>query len=86
MRTLLLPKDQLGQEEIPRHVRFSCDSRNRETSERKFSEGKSLLPLNPNLDFYLDVSDLGWGALLGSKEVSGTWSPGQKNWHISVNT
>lgn len=52
--------------------------------EEKLSQGKSLLPLNPNLEVFSDTSNLGWGALLGSKEISGALSPEQRNWHINV--
>lgn len=31
-----------------------------------------------------DMSDLGWGALLGNLEVSGRWSSEEKGLHINV--
>ena len=32
----------------------------------------------PDLSFYSDESDVGWGVIVGEHEVSGVWSPSQK--------
>ena len=37
--------------------------------------GVSVSQLSPDLDFWSDVSDVGWGAHLGHEVVSGLWSP-----------
>ena len=41
--------------------------------------GVSLSQVSPNLDFWSDASDVGWGAHLGDSVVSGRWSP-QENY------
>ena len=38
-------------------------------------EGVSLSQVSPNLDFWSDASDVGWGAHLRDNVVSGCWSP-----------
>ena len=38
-------------------------------------EGVSLSQVSPNLDFWLDASDVGWGAHLGDNVFSSRWSP-----------
>ncbi|XP_066978845.1 uncharacterized protein [Macrobrachium rosenbergii] len=50
----------------------------------RFSAGMSLTPTNPDLMLFSDASDLGWGALLNNMEVSGTWSPSERNLHINM--
>ena len=35
----------------------------------------SLAQVSPNLDFWSDTSDVGWGAHLGGDIASGLWSP-----------
>ena len=45
--------------------------------------GVSLSQLSPNLDFWSDASDVGWGAHLGPKVVSGLWS--QEETSLSIN-
>ena len=37
------------------------------------SRGVSLCQVSPDLDFWSDASDVGWGAHLGDKVVSGLW-------------
>ena len=32
----------------------------------------------PDLSFYSDASDVGWGTLIGEQQVSGVWTPSQK--------
>ena len=47
------------------------------------NEGRrSSLPV-PDLSFYSDESDVGWGAIIGEQQVSGVWTPGQ--WELSIN-
>lgn len=53
-------------------------------SEERLLEGKPLHPLSPDLGFYSDSLDLGWGTLLGNQEVSGKWSLEEQNLHINV--
>lgn len=53
-------------------------------SVERLREGKSFLPLCPNLEFYSNASDLGWGALPGSQKVSGMWSVDQRALHTNV--
>ena len=38
---------------------------------------RSFLPV-PDLSFYSDASDVGWGAVVGEHQVSGVWTPSQK--------
>ena len=38
----------------------------------------------PNLSFYSDASDVGWGAIMGEQQVSGVWSPSQKQMSINL--
>ncbi|XP_064113206.1 uncharacterized protein LOC135219920 [Macrobrachium nipponense] len=49
----------------------------------KLGEGVSLQQLNPQLILFSDASDLGWGATLGNREISGRWSETERNWHIN---
>ena len=44
---------------------------------------RSSLPV-PVLSFYLDASDVGWGAILGEHQVSGVWTPGQRELSINL--
>ena len=37
----------------------------------------SLVQISPDLDFWSDASDVGWGARLGSLTASGLWDPDQ---------
>ena len=39
----------------------------------RLSRGVSLRQVSPDLDFWSDASDVGWGAHLGSQVVSGLW-------------
>ena len=41
----------------------------------RLEEGVSLSQVSPNLDFWSDASDVGWGAHLGDGVASGLWSP-----------
>ena len=45
--------------------------------------GVSLSQLSPDLDFWSDASDVGWGAHLGLEVVSGLWS--QEETSLSIN-
>ena len=38
---------------------------------------RSFLPV-PDLSFYSDASDVGWGTVVGEHQVSGVWTPSQK--------
>ena len=38
---------------------------------------RSFLPV-PDLSFYSDASDVGWGAVVGDHQVSRVWTPSQK--------
>ena len=46
--------------------------------------GVSLSHHSPDLDFWSNESDVGWGAHLGHEVVSGLWSPEETS--LSVNT
>ena len=47
-------------------------------------EGVDLsLPL-PDLSFYSDESDIGWGAIVGVQQVSGVWTPSQRELSINL--
>ena len=41
----------------------------------RLEEGVSLSQVSPNLDFWSDTSDVGWGSHLGDSVASGLWSP-----------
>ena len=45
--------------------------------------GVSLHQISPDLDFWSDASDVGWGAHLGSLTASGLWNPEQSA--VSIN-
>ena len=46
-------------------------------------EGVDLSLPVPDLSFYSDASDVGWGAIIGEQEVSGVWTPSQRE--VSIN-
>ena len=46
--------------------------------------GISLAQVSPDLDFWSDTSDLGWGAHLADKVASGLWSPEELNLFINA--
>ena len=45
--------------------------------------GTSLSLVSPDLDFWSDASDVGWGAHLGDRRASGLWSPADAR--LSIN-
>ena len=47
-------------------------------------EGVSLSLPAPDISFFLDASDVGWGALVGEHHASGLWSPHQKTLSINM--
>ncbi|MGL5405375.1 MAG: reverse transcriptase domain-containing protein [Propionibacteriaceae bacterium] len=53
-------------------------------SRARLEEGLDLRPILPNLQFFSDASDTGWGALLGNQRTSGAWSEKEKKFHINV--
>ena len=38
----------------------------------------------PDLSFYSDESDVGWGAIVGEQQVSGVWTPSQRELSINL--
>ena len=44
---------------------------------------RSFLPV-PDLSFYSDVSDVSWGAVVGEHQVSGVWTPSQRELSINL--
>ena len=46
-------------------------------------EGVDLSLPVPDLSFYSDASDVGWGAIIGEQQVSGVWTPSQRE--VSIN-
>ena len=38
----------------------------------------------PDLSFYSDASDVGWGAIVGEIQVSGVWTPCQRELSINL--
>ena len=38
----------------------------------------------PDLSFYSDASDVGWGAIVGEHQVSGVWTPSQRELSINL--
>ena len=46
-------------------------------------EGVDLSLPVPDLSFYSDASDVGWGAIVGEHQVSGVWTPSQRE--VSIN-
>ena len=51
--------------------------------EPRLRQGVSLAQVSPDLDFWSDASDVGWGAHLAQEVVSGLWSPEEVG--ISIN-
>ena len=49
----------------------------------RLSQGVSLRQVSPDLDFWSDASDVGWGSHLGLLTASGLWS--QKESQLSIN-
>ena len=49
----------------------------------RLSLGVSLAQVSPDLDFWSDASDVGWGAHLRSLTASGLWNPDQAS--LSIN-
>ena len=49
----------------------------------RLQEGVSLAQVSPDLDFWSDASDMGWGTHLGREVVSGRWSLGEAS--LSIN-
>ena len=47
-------------------------------------EGASLSLPAPDISFFSDASDVGWGALVGEHHASGLWSPHQKALSINM--
>ena len=47
-------------------------------------EGVSLSLPAPDVSFFSDASDVGWGALVGKHHASGLWSPHQKTLSINL--
>ena len=47
-------------------------------------EGVSLSPPIPDISFFSDASDVGWGALVGEHHASGLWSPLQAALSINL--
>ena len=47
-------------------------------------EGVSLSPPVPDVSFFSDASDVGWGALVGEHHASGLWSPHQNTLSINL--
>ena len=41
----------------------------------RLESGISLAPVSPDLDFWSDASNVGWGAHLADEVTSGLWSP-----------
>ena len=38
----------------------------------------------PDLSFYSDASDVGWGTIVGENQVSGVWTPSQRELSINL--
>ena len=49
----------------------------------RLSQGVSLRQVSPDLDFWSDASDVGWGAHLGPLVVSGLWD--EEEAHLPIN-
>ena len=47
-------------------------------------EGVDLSLPVPDLSFYSDESDIGWGAIIGEQQVSGVWTPSQRELSINL--
>ena len=50
----------------------------------RLREGVSLSLPAPNISFFSDASDVGWGALVGEHHASGLWLPHQKALSINM--
>ena len=50
----------------------------------KQREGVDLSLPVPDLSFYSDASDVGWGAIIGEQQVSGVWTPCQRQLSINL--
>ena len=50
----------------------------------RLREGVSLSLPTPDVSFFSDASDVGWGALVGEHHASGLWSPLQKTLSINM--
>ena len=50
----------------------------------RLREGVSLSLPAPDVSFFSDASDVGWGALVGEHHASGLWSPHQKTLSINL--
>ena len=50
----------------------------------RLREGVSLTLPAPDVSFFSDASDVGWGALVGEHHASGLWSPHQKTLSINL--
>ena len=46
-------------------------------------EGVSLRASDPDFIIFSDASNVGWGAVMGSQEASGLWSPEEASLHIN---
>ena len=49
-------------------------------------EGVDLSLPVPDLSFYSDASDVDWGAIVREHQVSGVWTPSQRELSISPST
>ena len=47
-------------------------------------EGVDLSLPVPDLSFYSDASDVGWGTIVGEHQVSGVWTPSQRELSINL--
>ena len=47
-------------------------------------EGVDLSLPVPDLSFYSDASDVGWGTIVGEHQVSGVWTPSQREFPINL--
>ena len=47
-------------------------------------EGVDLSLPVPDFSFYSDASDVGWGAIIGEHQVSGVWTPSQRELSINL--
>ena len=47
-------------------------------------EGVDLSLPVPDLSFYSDASDVGWGAIVREQQVSGVWTPSQREFSINL--
>ena len=54
------------------------------SSQVQLREGVSLSLPAPDISFFSDASDVGWGALVGEHHASGLWLPHQKSLSINM--